>query len=121
MKKIKDILIPILQIIISFSLVPLFKVKFFKKIIVTPIVDDLGNTTFIQTIKTFSIIDKFKYDPLLLIPIAYSLITFTIIISFLSIFIKHKNLKIASLIFTICSVFYFLFLLWVTYLLRKTN
>ena len=119
MNKLKSKIITIVEIFINLSLLPLFHVKFFHEVSVIPGMDAEGNMVTIRGDHYYSIIDNLKYDPMGWIWISVALIGISVLYCILSFFIKHKNMKVASHIFAICSIVFFLLVLFLASLVRR--
>ncbi len=112
-------ILSIIEILINISLLPLFNIKLFHEVAVLPSIDENGNMITKKFYYYYSIIDNLKYDPVDWIRISVALIIMSIIYCILSFFIKHKNMKIASHIFAICSILFFLLVLFLASLVRR--
>ncbi len=112
-------IVSIMEILINISLLPLFYVKLFHEVSVLPGTDENGNMITQRFDHYYSIIDNLKYDPMGWIKISVALIIVSIIYCILSFFIKHKNMKITSHIFAVCSILFFLLVLFLAYLVRR--
>lgn len=112
-------IISIIEILINLLLLPLFHIKIFHKIAFLPDVDENGDMIIKQFHYYYSIIDKLKNDPIGWIRISVGLIILSIVYCILSFFIKHKNMKITSHIFAICSILFFLLVLFLASLVRR--
>ena len=103
MKIGKSTVISIVEALLNAALIPLFFVKLFS----------VGDAQY--SIREFNLgWYLLKYDPLFLIPIAIALCAYSAFIALLSLFIKNKNLRHASHIFTACSLVLFLLLLFIS-------
>lgn len=115
----KSNIITFIEIGINLALLPLFHVKFFHEVAMIPGMDAEGNKIILETDCYYSIIDNLKYDPLGWIWLSVALIVVAVFYCILSFFIKHKNMKIASHIFAVCSVVFFLLVLFIASLIRR--
>ncbi len=119
MKRKTHNILSIIEIFINLSLLPLFHVKLFHEVSVIPGMDAEGNMVTIRGDHYYSIVDNLKYDPIGWIWISVALICIAILYCILSFFIKHKNMKVASHIFAICSIVFFLLVLFLASLVRR--
>lgn len=119
LKKLKSNIITFIEIGVNLALLPLFYVKFFHEVSILPGYDADGNFITIKQDHYYSIVDNLRYNPIRFVHISVALIVMSVIYCILSLFIKHKNMKIASHVFAICSVAFFLLVLFIASLVRK--
>lgn len=119
MKKLVEPIIRIIEIIISACLLPLYNVKFFHDSFVSQVQTETGEFVYQSFDRYYSIMDNMKYDPFLIVPISIGVILLSIIYSSLSFVIKHKNLRCAAHIFFVCSVVFFLFVVYTASLVQR--
>ena len=117
-RKISNI-ISVIEMTINLALLPLFHIKMFHEVSVIPGMDAEGNMVTFRSDHYYSIVDNLKYDPIGWIWISITLIGLSIIYSLLSFFIKHKNMKVASHIFAVCSIVFFLLVLFIASLVSR--
>lgn len=119
MKRKTSNIISIIEMTINLALLPLFHLKMFHEVSVVPGMDAEGNMVTFRSDHYYSIVDNLKYDPIGWIWISIALIGISVLYSFLSFFIKNKNMKVASHIFAICSIGFFLLVLFLASLVRR--
>lgn len=109
----------VIEIVINLSLLPLFHVKFFHEVAILPWVDENGNMITEKFDYYYSIVDNLKYDPIGWVWISEALIVTSVFYCVLSFFIKRKNIKVASHIFAVSSIVFFLLVLFLASSVRR--
>lgn len=119
MRKSKSNIMTFIEIGVNLMLLPLFHIKFFHEVAVVPGMDAEGNMITVRTEHYYSIVDNLKYDFIPWVWISVALIITSIFYCALSFIIKHKNMKTASHIISVCSIVFFLLVFFLASLVSR--
>lgn len=108
-------LLRISELIVNICLLPLFRARMFRKVELVPVETESGEVL-CTVVSRLRLSEVLKYDPLLLIYIGLALTVYSILISVLSFIIKHEAIRKSAHVFAICSVGFFLFLVFLAFL-----